>query len=85
MHEQVRIYGSEEGGIYIYDKEGREIVMWHCDEFAEDPTVALCALDCLKMFYEQGEDAVKASLGWVSEFERETPPHINSQSQTTTN
>lgn len=62
--EQVVIEGGEDGGIYIYDAEGVEIVSWTADEFQEDVTVALSALNCLKMFYEQGEAAVKETIGW---------------------
>lgn len=62
--EQVVIEGGTDGGIYIYDSEGYEIVSWVADEFAEDPTTALVALNCLKMFYEQGEQTVKDRIGW---------------------
>lgn len=49
----------DEDGIFIYDQQGNEIVSWNTDEFKEDETVCLSALNAVKIFYEEGELALK--------------------------
>lgn len=49
-------------GVYIYDEHG-EIVMWHRDEWVQDPSVALVVARAIQEYYEHGPYVMRRRLG----------------------
>jgi hypothetical protein len=47
--------------VYVYDEHG-EIVMWHRDEFAQDPSAALAMANALQLYYEHGPYVLRRRL-----------------------
>ena len=51
------------GGVYIYDRHGKEIVSWTEDEWKQDATSVVATCNAIKLFYTQGADALIARIG----------------------
>ena len=55
----VEILGDE---LTIYGKDGKEIVHWVVDEVEEDAELAFTIANAVKIYYEEGEYALKKYL-----------------------
>ena len=54
-------YGDDEGSVHIGDEHG-EIVMWDSREWAEDPSLVFVIANALRMAYENGPGALRATV-----------------------
>ena len=51
------------GGVYIYDKNGNEIMSWMEDEWKEDVTSVVATCNAINVFYTEGEEALQKICG----------------------
>lgn len=50
------------GMIRILDPDGNEVVAWADEEWIEDPQVVYAIVNAVKLFYDEGADAVRARM-----------------------
>ena len=52
-----------DGAVYIYNKDGNEIMSWNADEWQEDVTSVVATCNAIRIFYTEGEAALQKICG----------------------